>query len=342
MGFQITGAMKAQRKRHAMVNRVIRRLVVHAVCLIGLWPGFGAWAQSPDTVTYVYTDPQGTPLAEADAQGNVIARYDYAPYGTPVASLGNPPNGPGYTGHVNDPDTGLVYMQARYYDPAVGRFLNTDPEQPEAGDITSINRYVYASNNPVINIDPDGRQDCVASGCSVGPIPPSFFRDSAVGRFVAHSVGDPIAVFTADNVNPINGDALSPGQVQDAKLSILMLAAPAPTKMEGAIADALKPMARGVASEAKVLAEMGLTKNTEAVSSAEGRSIPDALTNTMSVEVKDTARVTATRQVRIQTDAASASGRQSVLVTGQNTRVSKAAAARYDRIIRRPDLGPKR
>jgi len=34
------------------------------------------------TVTYIYTDPQGTPLAEADEQGNITATFDYAPYGT--------------------------------------------------------------------------------------------------------------------------------------------------------------------------------------------------------------------------------------------------------------------
>lgn len=110
------------------------------------------------TVTYVYTDPQGTPLAEADAQGNITARFDYSPYGVSVASLGASPNGPGYTGHVNDPDTGLVYMQARYYDPEVGRFLGVDPEGPAAGDAFSFNRYAYVDNNPVTNTDPTGRQ----------------------------------------------------------------------------------------------------------------------------------------------------------------------------------------
>jgi uncharacterized protein RhaS with RHS repeats len=53
---------------------------------------------------YYYTDPQGTVLAKADASGAIIATYDYAPYGTAVASLSPAPNGPGYTGHVNDPE----------------------------------------------------------------------------------------------------------------------------------------------------------------------------------------------------------------------------------------------
>jgi RHS repeat-associated protein len=106
---------------------------------------------------YYYTDPQGTVLAEADVSGNITATYDYAPYGTAVANMSPAPDGPGYTGHVNDPDSGLVYMQARYYDPAVGRFLSSDPAPPVASDLFNFNRYDYTNNNPVINIDVDGR-----------------------------------------------------------------------------------------------------------------------------------------------------------------------------------------
>ncbi len=121
-------------------------------------------------VTYVYTDPQGTPLAEADASGNITAKFDYSPYGTAVASMSPAPNGPGYTGHVNDPDTGLVYMQARYYDPVSARFLSVDPKAPAAGNGFNFNRYSYANNNPINNIDPDGR-DCTRNGDSVTCVP---------------------------------------------------------------------------------------------------------------------------------------------------------------------------
>lgn len=109
----------------------------------------------PGKVTYVYTDPQGTPLAEADANGNITATFDYKPYGG--QALGSPPTGPGYTGHVNDPDTGLVYMQARYYDPVTGRFLSVDPKGPSSGELFHFNRYDYADNNPIVRTDPDGR-----------------------------------------------------------------------------------------------------------------------------------------------------------------------------------------
>ena len=100
-------------------------------------------------------------------------------------------------------------------------------------------------------------------------------------------------------------------------------------------------MARGVASEARVLQEMGFVKNTTAVVTSEGRAIPDALTKTLSVEVKDRATVSLTRQLRIQTGSASDAGLQSMLVTGQKTRIYGPAQEAFDIIIRRSDLGPK-
>ncbi|WP_165973492.1 RHS repeat-associated core domain-containing protein [Luteibacter rhizovicinus] len=117
-------------------------------------------AQAAETVTYYYTNQQGTVLAMADSQGSGISTADYRPYG--AQSLGTVAAGPGYTGHVNDMDTGFVYMQARYYDSSVGRFLSTDLVTPAAGDAFNFNRYSYASNSPVVNIDPDGMQDCAA------------------------------------------------------------------------------------------------------------------------------------------------------------------------------------
>ena len=108
-------------------------------------------------------------------------------------------------------------------------------------------------------------------------------------------------------------------------------------KEAGVIANGI----RGRASEARVLQELGLTRNTTAVSTAEGRSIPDALTKSLSVEVKDAANASLTRQLRIQTEAARAVGRESVLITGENTCVSGACRRALDTIIRRSDLGPR-
>jgi hypothetical protein len=105
-------------------------------------------------------------------------------------------------------------------------------------------------------------------------------------------------------------------------------------------ASILKNAERGRAAEAKVLNEMGLVKNTQKVSTAAGNAIPDALTDTISLEVKDAKVVNRTKQIAIETDAAKASGQQSVLVTGSKTQISGPAQKSFDTIIKRPDLGP--
>lgn len=70
--------------------------------------------------------------------------------------------------------------------------------------------------------------------------------------------------------------------------------------------------------------------------------IPDAKTDSLSIEIKDTKTVSLTKQLRIQTGAAKADGKTSVLVTGANTKISKPAEKAFDQVIRRDDLGPKK
>ncbi len=106
---------------------------------------------------YQHTDGLGSPVAVTDASRNVIERDFYAPYGEQISGPAN--DGPGYTGHVMDAATGLTYMQQRYYDPQIGRFLSVDPVTALSNPIGMFNRYKYAANNPYRFIDPDGRSD---------------------------------------------------------------------------------------------------------------------------------------------------------------------------------------
>jgi RHS repeat-associated protein len=111
-------------------------------------------AAANSSVTYIHTDGLGSPVARTDASGNPISRTRYEPYGY-VASGVQPTIG--FTGHVNDVDTGLTYMQQRYYDPVAGRFLSIDPVVADANSGSSFNRYSYANNNPYRYLDPVGR-----------------------------------------------------------------------------------------------------------------------------------------------------------------------------------------
>jgi RHS repeat-associated protein len=126
---------------------------------------FGETASGPVTVTenlgnvtFIHTDGLGSPVARTDGNGNLVSRTRYEPYGY-VASGATPTLG--FTGHVNDADTGLTYMQQRYYDPVAGRFLSIDPVTTDTNTGSSFNRYAYANNSPYKYIDPDGR-DAIA------------------------------------------------------------------------------------------------------------------------------------------------------------------------------------
>lgn len=113
---------------------------------------------------YVHTDALGSPVARTNSAGVLLgpagnAHSRYEPYGY-VAT--GPKPGPasgliGFTGHVQDAETDLVYMQQRYYDPVAGRFLSVDPVTTDAKTGDHFNRYVYAENNPYKFKDPDGR-----------------------------------------------------------------------------------------------------------------------------------------------------------------------------------------
>ena len=108
-------------------------------------------------VKYQHTDALGSPVAVTNEVGAVIDRNDYEPYG---AIIGQPSkNGIGYTGHMMDGATGLTYMQQRYYDQSIGRFLSVDPVTANSANGSDFNRYKYAANNPYRFFDPDGRQE---------------------------------------------------------------------------------------------------------------------------------------------------------------------------------------
>ncbi|MFT5297850.1 MAG: RHS repeat-associated protein, partial [Colwellia sp.] len=80
----------------------------------------------------------------------------YQPFGE---TIGTQSDDVGYTGHKFDTDIGLSYMQARYYDPVIGRFYSNDPVgwNPR-NPVHSFGRYTYANNNPYKYTDPTGME----------------------------------------------------------------------------------------------------------------------------------------------------------------------------------------
>ena len=107
------------------------------------------------TTTTIHTDFLGSPVVETNSAGTVSRVERYTPYGEPSDMQLDA--GPGFTGHATDVATGLTYMQQRYYDPDIIRFPVPDPVKTDANTGGNFNVYWYADNNPVKNVDPDGR-----------------------------------------------------------------------------------------------------------------------------------------------------------------------------------------
>mgnify|MGYP006396260239 FL=1 len=113
--------------------------------------------------TFIHPDILGTTAGKTNSDGGLIKRLRYAPFGLEWGKT-NASSGEdeiGYTGHKHDKSIGLTYMQARYYDPVIGRFYSNDPVDALShlttqNGIHGFNRYAYANNNPYTYTDPSG------------------------------------------------------------------------------------------------------------------------------------------------------------------------------------------
>jgi RHS repeat-associated protein len=114
------------------------------------------------TITYLHPDHLGSAVAGTDSNSAVAWRESYTPYGEAMVINAANDNQAGFTGHIKDATTGLNYMQARYYDPVIGRFLSIDQVTfMDTGKPGMFNRYAYTLNNPINMIDPDGNHPII-------------------------------------------------------------------------------------------------------------------------------------------------------------------------------------
>ncbi|MDQ6956517.1 MAG: RHS repeat-associated core domain-containing protein, partial [Mariprofundaceae bacterium] len=112
---------------------------------------------------YMHGDHLGSISVITDEMGAVVERLRFDVFGAPVnlngtakATIGSSNTTRGYTGHEMDASTGLINMNARLYDPVLGKFLSADTIVPSAGNMQDFNRYAYVNNNPLAYTDPSG------------------------------------------------------------------------------------------------------------------------------------------------------------------------------------------
>ena len=126
---------------------------------------------APQTVTcgantYLYvTNLQGDVLAILDTDGTPVVEYTYDAWGNLLGTTGSLANTLGadnplrYRGYVYDTETELYYLQSRYYNPAIGRFINADSYTSTGQGFLGNNMFAYCRNNPVTRKDASGTTD---------------------------------------------------------------------------------------------------------------------------------------------------------------------------------------
>ena len=144
-------------------------------------------ADSSNHFYYYIYNVQGDVIALADAStGKLAATYTYDAWGKIVKINGQNPedvastnianiNPFRYRGYYYDTETGLYYLQSRYYDPEVGRFINADSFVSTGQGTVGSNMFAYCGNNPIVCVDPTGEFidtifDVISLGMSIAEV----------------------------------------------------------------------------------------------------------------------------------------------------------------------------
>ena len=124
-----------------------------------------------NTLYYYVLNAQGDVIRIVNSSRSVVASYTYDPWGKIISSSGtladiNPLR---YRGYYYDSETGFYYLQSRYYDPEIGRFINADSyASTDATGLLSTNMFAYCENDPVNRSDPSGEFWNIVAGAALG------------------------------------------------------------------------------------------------------------------------------------------------------------------------------
>ena len=140
-----------------------------------------------DDVPYYYvTNLQGDVVAILNSTGTAVVQYTYDAWGKLLTTAGSMKNTLGlqnplrYRGYIYDVELGLYYLQSRYYNPTLGRFLNADALISTGQGVLGNNMFAYCRNNPIVLEDATGTADraCIYAEVRIDDEP---WRDHSPG-----------------------------------------------------------------------------------------------------------------------------------------------------------------
>jgi len=157
------------------------------------------YAETAGVQTYYHQNAHGDVIMLTDGMGNILKTYEYDAFGREWDALDTDNNPFRYCGEYFDKQTKTVYLRARYYDSAYGRFTQQDGwEYVNFGDPLSLNLYTYCWNNPGNLADPDGHFVSTLTGAFTGGLingifgaakGQSFWKSAAIGAITGAIAG---------------------------------------------------------------------------------------------------------------------------------------------------------
>ena len=167
------------------------------------------------TKLYYVLNQQGDVVRLVNSSGKSYGVYRYDAWGNILYVSDNQytnSNPLRYRGYVYDTETQLYYCQSRYYDPALGRFLNADSFTSTGQGILGNNMFAYCNNNPVTGYDPTGELDWGTFFNGAGLVGIGITACLAAATVVSAGACTPLLIaatvtFCAGGVTTLNGTA---------------------------------------------------------------------------------------------------------------------------------------
>jgi RHS repeat-associated protein len=231
--------------------------------------------KKPDnSMRYFHSDHLGSTTVITDQSGNLVEETEFGPWGEVID--GGTESKYQFTGQEKDSETGLNYMNARYYSADLKRFTQPDTIVQDPYDPQMLNRYAYARNNPLRYTDPSGNVvSCNKNGCSSSYLPtPKPKAPPTTYQQFTNNIPKPSPQNQPSKQSTSNNGGSSSGGGNTNNNPIAAVA--------GVVGAAAGSLARqnyinGYAFQNAVNVANGFVKNTQGLGAAYGNRIPDIL-----------------------------------------------------------------